>query len=148
MTPEEAAEEILSGQPYTTCRRCGGSGWDEKRKPPLGLVGLREYCESCKGSGQWLRGDYVTACCIVGKDPPPQPATTMYLKPDQTWKDKLLRYGSSVRSTYFDQISLPPTDEFLFSKEYLGHWKEPEERNDTADAMKYAMERTHHVRKR
>lgn len=145
MTPEEAAEEILGGKPYATCTRCGGSGW---HKAPVDLTritttritaeALRDYCKGCDGSGQWLRGDYATACRILGKDPPPPPRRAMLLKPWPEFNEKLKQFGASMRDSYFDEIQIVPSNDFQI--EYLTHWRDqPEEPNDTLDAMKYAQ---------
>jgi hypothetical protein len=140
MTKEEAAEEILNGQAYTQCTRCGGSGWSGK-PPRLGIIGMREHCSGCNGSGQWLRGDYVQACSIIGREPPPKPKPLMFFKPSETLMEHIKKFGHhSTRSTYFDEIAELPRQD-LYRKEYMGKW-EPEPRNDTLDALKYAMEST------
>lgn len=77
MTKEEAVEEILLG-PYRTCTHCSGRGWLLEKKGERGSI-ISEpsfsqdqnvfnlpKCQSCKGAGKWLRGDYRSACGILG----------------------------------------------------------------------------------
>jgi hypothetical protein len=78
MTKEEAAEEILVG-PWRTCIHCDGKGWslkgakwEEPFDPNKTIYNLPQ-CSSCKGVGKWLRGDYRSACAILGLDCPSTP---------------------------------------------------------------------------
>ena len=82
MTHEEAAEEVLRGA-FTICRRCNGSG--EGKDSTF----TKTNCDSCGGSGKWRRGDYATACIVLGMELPPKPQSIVANWSIQKFKDLL-----------------------------------------------------------
>jgi hypothetical protein len=123
MSPEEAAEEILRG-PYAECTHCRGTGlvFDVESEDWNSV-----YCKSCEGSGQWRRGDYVTACVLLGKEVPPIP------------KKRYLPEHGFINREAFEKALQNIYQPNQFVKEYMGVWPAREERDDTVDALKYAM---------
>jgi|SRR3972149_2428672 len=112
MTAEEAGQEILEG-PYTTCTRCKGQPYGKDQKP---LATFFNCCQSCKGSGKWLRGDYKTACIVLGMDIPAVPEAV------SNWK-----FDPKVRNVNFVDYSLSDAQmsaEFMskYKREYVGEW--------------------------
>jgi hypothetical protein len=117
MTIEEAGQAILEG-PYTICTRCNGKGF----LPVPDGVNVMNTCHSCKGSGQWLRGDYKTACVLLGREMPEPLKSSIWIanKPggsllevDQKLKDYAASDGFMMTARLYESI---------YKREYMGEW--------------------------
>lgn len=68
LKPEDAAEEILRGEPYIWCAICEGAGTHgEHNSGEFATV----HCTHCEGKGYIVRPAYRDACKVLKREPPP-----------------------------------------------------------------------------